>query len=165
MLNSINLTKNPQQEQQPCSMSCVPTCLAMAFGVGPQQVVDDMTQIGIHITTGLDRRQECFYLSRKGIGSQRFLNCDGIGLLQGHYLIEVPSLNRVRVVHCLYMHINDYGPTVFDPNKGRGVVAYDTSSVSALPIISVTKLDDFSDLLAVASTPPTEEIAEHVLLR
>ena len=155
MLGNLKLTENPVHMQQPCPMSCVPSCLAMAFGVTPEEIIADMAELGIDISKGLTRRAECFYLSRKGVGSERVLNSNGLGLLDGHHLADVPSLNMSRYTHCIYLHVVNGQADIFDPVRGNGDLAfYDPDRFSELPIISVTTLDDFSDL--IKATPPTE---------
>ena len=159
MLGNLKLTENPVHMQQPCPMSCVPSCLAMAFGVTPEEIIADMAKLGIDISKGMTDRAEHFYLSRKGIGSERLLNSGGVGLLPGHYLAQVPSLNVTGFTHCVYLYIdNSYEMTAFDPNMGKkGLAFYSPDLPRRLPMISTTRLDDFSDLLAVIPTPPTEE--------
>tara|TARA_R110002072_G_scaffold273116_2_gene433456 strand:- start:990 stop:1469 length:480 start_codon:yes stop_codon:yes gene_type:complete len=157
MLDNLKLTKNPVHHQQPCSMSCVPTCLAMAFDVEPEEIIDDMAEMGIDISNGMTSRAEHFYLSRKGIGSERFLNNGCVGLLSGHYLAQVPSLNVTGFTHCVYLYIDSsYEMTALDPNMGKkGLAFYSSLLPRRLNMISATRLDDFSDL--IKPTPPTED--------
>ena len=157
MLGNLKLTKNPVHHQQPCKMSCVPTCLAMAFGVKPKEIIADMAELGIGISRGVTDRVEQFYLSRKGIGIERFLNSEGVGLLPGHYLAQVPSLNVTGFTHCVYLYIDSsYEMTALDPNMGKiGLAFYSPLLPRRLNMISAARLDDFSDL--IKPTPPTED--------
>ena len=156
MLGDLTLTENPVHQQQPCPMSCVPTCLAMAFGFEPEEIIADMAKLGIDIGEGMTDRAERFYLSHKKIGSERFLNSEGFGLLPGHYLAQVPSINITGFTHCVYLYIDSsYEMASFDPNMGKkGSAFYNPDLPCQLPIISATRLDDFSDL--IKATPPAE---------
>ena len=153
MLGNLKLTKNPVHHQQPCSMSCVPTCLAMAFGVNPKVLIADMAELGIGINKGVTRRVESFYLSHKGIGYERFLGYENIGIGRGHYLAEI--VNTKALMHCIYLYVKGDEIVVFDPNKDG---SYLLTAGNEPRIRCFTRLDDFSDL--IKPTPPTEEPAE-----
>jgi len=144
----MKLTDTPILQNQPCSTSCVPTALAMAFGCTPQEIIDQMAAVGISVEKGLKSRQEYFYLTQIGVGYETFMARAGVGVIDGHYLAQVASLNKTGYTHCVFIHIKDYEATIFDPNNGKeGLAYYPYDGFGDCPVLTFTKLDDFSDLL------------------
>lgn len=140
------LSKSPIGQQQPTSSTCVPTCIAMALGLGSSLVIHEMELMGFNLVEGITPRQEQLYLLTQGIGYERMLN-QGLGLPDGSYLCEVPSLNLTGIFHCVFLFIEEGEPQVFDPNDGKvGKDWYPSDGFSSLPIMAFTKLDDFGDL-------------------
>jgi hypothetical protein len=113
----------------------------MALGVRPQTIIDKVKGLGIDLSNGLTVEDTMYLTVSLGLGTMEIPSKD-IGLLDGHYLVEVPSLNTLGLLHCIFVHIQGGIPDMYDPNKdkeGRNVylIWEDTS------ILSLTKLYDF----------------------
>jgi len=145
----MRLTDTPILQNQPCATSCVPTSIAMATGQPVAEVIGYMQDaLGFDVSKGLLSRQEYLYLTLMGIGYETFMARAGVGVMDGHYLAQVASLNKTRYTHCVFVHIKDCEATVFDPNNGKeGLAYYAYDGFNACPVLTFTKLDDFKDLL------------------
>lgn len=143
----MKLTTKPEHQKQPCPVSCVPTCLAMALGEPVADILKEFEQLNINISDGVYPRELYYFLTYNVIGYERFLNT-GLGLPSGSYLADVCSLAKVNMMHCVLVHVTaDYEVFVFDPNEGRiAAKYYARDSFNKLPAMSFTRLDDFSDI-------------------
>lgn len=137
----------PKLQQQPCNYSCVPTCIAMAFGVPVADVIGDMELIGYKLGKGFNDRQTMHYLSTHEIGAYPFMCGQGQGIVPGHFLASLPSKNILGVSHSILIHYADEMITVYDPNNGReGFEWWSTDSWGSMGISSFLYIDDWRDL-------------------
>jgi hypothetical protein len=117
----------------------------MAVGVRPQFIVDIVENLDMGYSKDLTQEQTEYLLVTMGLGNYIIPSSPGIYLTDGHYLVSVPSLNTKGAMHCLFVHIEDFAPTVFDPNKGKeGKESY--YLWEDLSITGLIKLDDFREL-------------------
>jgi hypothetical protein len=137
------LTDSPVLQQQACATSCVPTSIAIALGVPVQDILDKLHELGVSYSSGLDHLETKYLLVSLGIGDLLIPHMD-ISVLDGHYLVGVPSLNKMGSLHCVFVHVYNGIATVYDPNTGKdgkeSYLYWDTISM-----ISFTKLYDFRE--------------------
>lgn len=143
-MREYTLTDSPEQQIQPCWSSCVPTSIAMALGVDVTVILNKIEELGLDYSNGLKDEAIAFLLVFLGIGSTTFLPT-GVALLDGHYLAQVTSLNKIGYTHCVFLHIEDRVATIYDPNNGRGDELAYYDDFEETPILSITKLDDFKE--------------------
>ena len=137
------LTDSPVLQQQPCGTSCVPTSIAMTLGVPVQEILDKLHDMGLSYSKGLHHEETMYLLVSLGIGDLLIPHV-GISLLDGHYLVGVPSLNITGGTHCVFVHIHNSIPTIYDPNTGKSD-SKDYVSWEKLHMVSLTKLYDFRE--------------------
>ncbi len=144
----MRLDNCPTLQIQPCDYSCVPTCLAMAFGIPVDTVLSELATLGVSIKKGMTDRMTSYYLMTKGVNSAPVFCGNSLGIIPGHYLASVPSLNFAGVCHSVFVHYNSEGEIrIYDPNNGRVNRKYwDIGDWGDMSISSFLHLEDYSDL-------------------
>jgi len=138
-----HLDLNPKAQQQPCWSSCVPTSIAMAVGVPVQEILDRLEALSLDYSNGLTTPECEYLLVDMGLGSHTYL-AEGLGMLDGHYLAQVLSRNKIGYTHCIFIHVIDQQAAIFDPNEGRDGMNY-YKELAGTPLISLTRLNDFRE--------------------
>ena len=140
----MELTQNPELQNQPCGHSCVPTCIAMALDIPVDKVLKEMADLGLDVSKGTNDFYIMKYLVRHNIAVETFMN-RGLGLGDGHYFFNVNSLNRMGLNHCVFVYIKNLEPKVYDPNNGKeGKKFYDIDDFTSMPSSRISRLIDFT---------------------
>jgi len=95
------------RQQQPSSITCVQTCLAMALSVDVARV------IAVFGAAAMNQEQLTSALTRCGVSWNQFIH--GTPIFDGWYFAVVPSLNNRGGNHQILIHLHG-GMTVFDPS-------------------------------------------------
>lgn len=102
-------------QTQPCTVSCVSTCLAMLLDEPAEGVIE---QVHAKYRTGNTSLREL--MNELDIPFTSFDTCDNVALADvGAYLVSVPSLNFQGGVHQLIIEVTEDDYFVIDPVKGR----------------------------------------------
>lgn len=102
-------------QTQPCSFSCVSTCLAMIVSRPAAEVIAELHQP--YRDGDLTLREMLDYL---GIKYTAFYSVDTTPLAdEGVYLCTAPSLNIEAGNHQILIEVTDDGYFVLDPVRGR----------------------------------------------
>ena len=121
-----DIVANPVRQEQPCPVSCWPTCLAMAIGVPVADVLDTAERHGCWRKgqgRGMDESDAIWLAMQYGIGLHYIANMHGLGGLAhtGSYILVVPSLNKPGTTHAVLHHqpFNEHDRKVLlDPSRG-----------------------------------------------
>ena len=144
---NLVLDPNPDLQQQPTDCTCGPTSIAMAFGVDVKAILYLMRGLGIDTNEGLSDRDESYFLTCMGVYVQEVPIGQYNGILAGHYLVSVMSLNVMTGAHSVFVYVTDDSIAVYDPNKGlKDSKYYDDWDDLNSNILWVRRLDDFRDL-------------------
>lgn len=143
---NLNLVKEPVPHKQPCQKSCVATCIAMATGRDPLDIIDHMERMGLQPRNGLCSRDITYYMTKCGIHVHELGSLSYGTLPTGMYLAETPSLNYAHAAtHLVLVQVMNMYVRVFDPQRGNeGMKYYD--SFDDLVATNWYILDDFSDM-------------------
>lgn len=108
----------PQPQRQPCKSSCVPTSIAMAYGLSADTVIDSMTERGIFKDgSGVRDDHLKWFLAQNMQGYSEWSPLDGCGPLPGHHLCSVLSKSIPEATHCCLLVADDCGDCyMFDPS-------------------------------------------------
>lgn len=101
-------------QTQPCTTSCMSTCLAMIVNKPVQEIVDQFHE---NYRTHCTPLREM--LNKLGVPFESFDSADHPNLCEvGVYMVTVPSLNIRAGIHQILIEVRDFDYLVIDPVKG-----------------------------------------------
>ena len=112
-----NLTNKPIHRSQPSKNTCVPTSLAMAFGLSPITIIQEMVDMfDIDFDKeGIILHQISEYLTRNNIGGCSECYRSGkVPSSVGSYLL-FKEVDSSCMCHCLFLFISEGGVLLLNP--------------------------------------------------